>query len=59
VGHAQLRGCGLFKCGYRLAKNELLRLKHSRNRIQQFTMQRAVLALEVQHWHRHGRRRGG
>ena len=54
VGHAQLRGCGLLECGYRLAKDELLRLKHMVHRIQQFPVERAVLALEVQHGYRLG-----
>ena len=55
VGHAQLRSGGLFKGGYRLAKNELLRLKHMPDRVQQFLVERAVLALEVQHGHGLGR----
>jgi len=32
-----------------LAKDELLRLKHMAERLQQFLVERTVLALEVQH----------
>ena len=49
VGHAQLPGSGALKGGYLLAKDELLSLKDSPDRIQQFLVERAVLALEVQH----------
>ncbi len=49
MSHAQLPGRGPLKGGYRLAKDELLRLKHLGNRIQEFLMERDVLALEVQH----------
>ena len=54
VGHAQLLLGGALKGGYRLAKDELLRLKHVGDRIQQFLVERTVLALEVQHGHRLG-----
>ncbi len=52
MGHTQLFCRSLFKGSYRLAKDELLRLKHMSDGIQQFLVERAVLALEVQHRHR-------
>ena len=54
VGHAQLDSGGFFKGGYRIAENELLRLKHLPDRVQQLLVERAVLAFEVQHGHRLG-----
>ena len=52
VGHAQLPGRGLLKGGDRLAENELLRLKHMAERLQQFLLERLVLALQVEHGNR-------
>jgi hypothetical protein len=51
VGYAHPLRRGLLKGGYRLAKNELLRLKYMANGLQQFLMERLVLALKVQHGH--------
>jgi len=49
MGHAELPGGGLLECGYRLAKDKLLRLKYVAHRLQKFVVERAILALEVQH----------
>jgi len=56
--HAELGGGRLFKRGYRLPKDKLLRLKNIVEGFEQFLVQRAVLPLQVQHWnrlHRSGR----
>jgi hypothetical protein len=37
--HAQLLLCGSLESGYVLAKDELLRLKHGRNRIHQLPVE--------------------
>jgi hypothetical protein len=50
VGHAKLGGGGALKGGYRLAKNELLRLKDAGQGIEEFLVNGAVLTLQVQHW---------
>ena len=49
MGHAQLPRCGPLKSGYLLAKDKLLRLKYVAHRLQKFVVERAILALEVQH----------
>jgi hypothetical protein len=56
VGHAKLFFGGSLEGGYVLTKDELLRLKHARDGIHQLTVERAVLALQVQHgyWYRRG-----
>ena len=51
VGHAQLRGGGLFKCGNRLAEDKLLRLQYMADGFQQFLVEGLVLAFEVEHGH--------
>jgi hypothetical protein len=56
MGNPKLGGGGALERSNWLAKNELLRLKYMFQGREQFLVQRAVLALEVQHWH--GRWRG-
>jgi hypothetical protein len=49
-----LSGGGALKGGYRLAKDELLRLKDMVEGVEQLAVEGRVLALEVQHWNRLG-----
>ena len=54
MGHAQLPGRGPLKGSHLLAKNKLLRLKHMPQGLQQFLVERLVLALQIEHGHGHG-----
>ena len=49
MGHAELSGGLALKGGYRLAENELLRLEHVAEGVEQLLAEGLVLALEVQH----------
>ena len=57
MSDAQLLGCFALKSCYRLAKNELLRLKHTAHSFQQFLVDRFVLPFQVEH--RYGHRLSG
>jgi hypothetical protein len=54
VGYAELFGRRLFECGYRLTQDELLSFKDLADCLEQFLLERLVLAFEVQHGHRLG-----
>ena len=54
MSHAQPLGGGALEGGNRLAENELLPLQHLADGLHQLTVERGVLALEVQHGHRLG-----
>jgi hypothetical protein len=51
MGHTQLFAGAPFESGYRFAEDKLLRIKYMADRVQQFLVQRTVLALQVQHGH--------
>jgi hypothetical protein len=50
--HPELRGCGSFKSGNRLAKNKLLRLKNVPQSCNEFGLKARILPLEVKHRNR-------
>ena len=54
MGHAQPLCRGALKRGHRPAQDELLGLQHMAHGFKQFGVQRAILALQVQHGHRLG-----
>jgi hypothetical protein len=58
VGYAQMPGRCALEGRNRLTQDELLLLENRFDRIQQFPVERAILALEVQHGDGLGRRRG-
>jgi hypothetical protein len=52
VRHAQLLLRSPLKGCNRFAQNELPRLQHAPDRLQEFLVERLILALEVQHGYR-------
>jgi hypothetical protein len=56
MGQAQLTGRGALKFGYRLAENELLRLKHAVQGFEELVVNGVILTLEIQHGDRLGLR---
>jgi hypothetical protein len=52
--HAKVVGGGVFEGGYRLTKDKVLRLQYMPEGLKQFTVQRLVLPLQIQHRNGHG-----